>query len=453
MLFSQNASKYLLHGFIIVLLLFCSLRALGQTSPDPLTSEEISEVVDSISTILDREYVFPEIGKSIKDHLKESHANGKFNSIKDPQEFAQVLTNVVRSINDDKHLRVSFNPEMIAQWNNAVSEEDSLAIEAQQRRRGQLNNYGFSEVKILDGNIGYLNLTGFYGVNEEAGHTAEAAMNFLSNADALIIDLRTNGGGSPSMIQLITSYLFDSEPVHLNNFYYRPQDEVTQTWTLPYVPGKRRPDIDVYVLTSSGTFSAAEEFSYNLRNLERATLIGETTGGGAHPGGTRIATERYTVWVPSGRAINPISKTNWEGTGVKPHIEVKSSEALDVAKITAIENLLKKADDERSKFLYQWSLDGMKALQNPVSMDKKTMESYTGTYGPRKISMKNGKLYYQREGNPQYELIPITDNSFMIEAIPYFRIKLISENGKIDHLLGMYNDGRTDKNARTLVRP
>ncbi|MCB0707064.1 MAG: hypothetical protein KDC34_17230 [Saprospiraceae bacterium] len=434
--------KYFLLGF-----LFLSTAAIAQEAPPPLTSNERKEVIDSISTILEREYVFPEIGKEISAHLQQKHKDGAYNSITDPIEFSQVLSEDVRAINNDLHLRVRFSPEMIAEWQNTISPEDSLAMEARQRRSGQLNNYGFQEVKLLDGNIGYLNLTGFYNVTEEAGQTAQAAMNFLSNADALIIDLRSNGGGSPSMIQLITSYLYGPEPVHLNTFYYRPQEDLSQTWTLPYVPGKRRPDIDVYVLTSSGTFSAAEEFSYNLRNLERATLIGEVTGGGAHPGGTRIATDRFTVWVPSGRAINPITKTNWEGTGVQPHIEVPADQALNVAQIKAIEKLLEKSDDD-SKFLYEWALIGLQAAQNPVTVDKALLESYAGKYGPRTLSYENGKLYYQREGRNKYELTALDTDLFMAEGISGFRIKINVENGEITGLTGLYNNGHSDQNKR-----
>jgi hypothetical protein len=320
---------------LILLLVICKLE--GQEEPKALSDSEISETIDSICNILEREYVFADIGLEISNHLKDKINSGKYKGLTDPFELANILTEDVRSINNDLHLRVNFSPEMIAQQQNASTAADTLAYIEQQIEAGKNANHGFQEVKILEGNIGYLNLKGFYGVDEHSGATAEAAMNFLSHTDALIIDLRQNGGGSPSMIQLITSYLFDSEPVHLNNFYYRPLEEITQTWTLPYVPGNRMPDTDVYVLTSSRTFSAAEEFSYNLRNLERATLVGETTGGGAHPGGTRIATDKFTIWVPTGRAINPITNTNWEGTGVKPHIESSPNDALDVAIITALE--------------------------------------------------------------------------------------------------------------------
>ena len=257
------------------ILLICFLltvaTAMSQEMDRPLTAEERSEVVDSISSILNRAYVFADVGEKIANHLRQKAMDGSYESISDPNQFAQLLTDDVRAINDDRHLRVGFSPEMIAERRNTVSPEDSIAFVERQRRNGQLSNHGFREVRVLEGNIGYLNLSGFYHVDEFSGATAEAAMNFLSNTDALIIDLRANGGGSPSMIQLITSYLYDSERVHLNNFYSRIEDDITQTWTLPYVPGKRRPDVDVYVLTSNRTFSAAEEFSYNLLNLKRAT--------------------------------------------------------------------------------------------------------------------------------------------------------------------------------------
>ena len=423
------------------------LLASAQEMPAPLTAAERAEVVDSISAILDRSYVFPDIGKAIGERLHAKARQGDYDGISDPFQFAETLTEDVRSVNNDLHLSVRFSPQQIAEQRSAVSAEDSLAYLARQRRNMQMSNYGFREVKILDGNIGYLNLTGFYPVTEESGRTAEAAMNLLSNADALIIDLRENGGGDPAMIQLISSYLFDSEPVHLNTFYYRPQDDYSQTWTLPYVPGKRRPDIDLYVLTSKGTFSAAEEFSYNLRNLERATLVGEVTGGGAHPGGTQIATDRYTVWVPTGRAINPITDTNWEGTGVQPHVDVPADQALDVARIKAFKKLVATSEGP-AKYRYEWALAGLEAEQNPVSVDQKILQSYAGQYGPRMLSYEDGHLYYQREGRGKHRLVPMSDELFLIEEIPYFRIKVNKEGGKITGLTGMYDNGHTDFSQR-----
>jgi C-terminal processing protease CtpA/Prc len=166
-------------------------------------------------------------------------------------------------------------------------------------------------------------------------------MNYLCGADALIIDLRNNSGGTAAMVQLIISYFFSDKPVHLNSFYWRRTDTVTETWTLPELPGKLRPDIDLYILTSSQTFSGGEEFAYDLKNLKRATLIGETTGGGANIGAVMNSTRRFKVFIPFGRAINPITQTNWEGVGVEPHIKTTSEAAFDTARSIAFKKLKK----------------------------------------------------------------------------------------------------------------
>ena len=158
-------------------------------------------------------------------------------------------------------------------------------------------------------------------------------MAFLANCDALIVDLRENGGGSPEMIQLLSSYFFSGEPRHLNSFYYRLDEKTEQYWTLPYVPGANLAETDLYVLTSSCTFSGAEEFTYNLKNMKRATIIGEATGGGAHPVRLEILNDHFVMRVPYARAVNPISKTNWEGTGIEPDVQVPAGRALDQARL------------------------------------------------------------------------------------------------------------------------
>ncbi|WP_282161216.1 S41 family peptidase [Ulvibacterium marinum] len=438
--------RTLLLLFLVGMVLACP----AQNDNSGISAQEKKQVIDSISTILESSYVFPEVALKMTDFLKIQLQDNKYDGIKDAQEFAQKLTEDIQSVSKDLHLRVRFDPEGIARRRNAeLSAEDSVALAERRLRNNRRSNYGFREAKILDGNIGYLNLTGFFGVSEEAGAAAAATMNFLSNTDALIIDLRRNGGGSPAMIQLITSYLYGPEPVHLNNFYNRADDEQTQTWTLPYVPGKRRPDVPVYVLTSSSTFSAAEEFSYNLRNQERATLIGEVTGGGAHPGGTQIATERFAIFVPDGRAINPITQTNWEGTGVEPHIKVSAKDALETAKLKALEMLLKKNEGKEGAFFLKWAMEGIQSQMEPVTVDQKILKSYAGDYGPRKIHYKEGALYYQREGNTEYQLIPMSQNKFRIVEVPAFRIEMLKENGKVTGLKGLYDSGRTDQNART----
>ncbi|WP_224491550.1 S41 family peptidase [Robertkochia flava] len=343
-----------------LLSIFISTHAQEKPVDSTLTNQQIEAAVDSLSRALKQVYVFPDMAIKMADHISAQQKKGVYAGLGNGRKVAEQLTADLQSVSKDKHLNVRFNPERIAQYMSVASPEDSVARRERWVGEMRSQNFGFHKISVLEGNIGYLDLRAFMNP-EFAGETAAAAMNFLANADALIIDLRRNGGGSPGMIQLLTSYLYDSDPVHLNNFYWRPTDTRTQTWTLPYVPGKRRPDIPVYVLTSSDTFSAAEEFTYNLKNLERATVIGETTGGGAHPGGPYPLDENLVVFIPSGRAINPVTQSNWEGTGVKPHIEVPSDEALKVAVTKAVENLMTGSDNDGERRYYEQLLLDLKS--------------------------------------------------------------------------------------------
>lgn len=421
-------------------------RIQAQEFDKGLTPQQTKNVIDSIGDRLNRNYVFPKVALVMSEKLKENEKKGTYKSITDPIEFANVLTKDLQAVSKDLHLRVTFNPEAIAERDRNVSPADSARYMDNYIRRLQRDNFGFKQVEILDGNIGYLDLRSFSDT-QFASETATAAMNFLSNTDAIIIDLRANGGGSPQMIQLISSYLFEGR-VHLNNFYMRPTDETLQTWTLPYVPGKRNTTADVYVLTSGSTFSAAEEFSYNLKNLERATLIGETTGGGAHPGGNQPVNDRFMIWLPTGRAISPITKTNWEGTGVVPHINVPAAEALDTAKLKALETLKNKTDDDEMAYFYDWSIKGIQAEKNPVKVDPTTLKKYAGKYGPREVRFENNQLIYQRGKGRIYELIPLSNDEFILDGLSNFRIQFLSENNKVVALQGNYQDGRKDKNLR-----
>lgn len=430
----------------LTLLLF-TVPVLSQQPDTPLSSREKEIVIDSICSKLRSRYVFPEVADKMNASIQSKLQQGDYTAIPDPVEFANQLTTDLQSVSKDRHLRVSFSPEEIAEQQVAISTEDSLMYRNRHISRLKRSNYGFRELKILEGNIGYLDLRGFSDV-AVAGETAVASMNFLSNSDAIIIDLRNNGGGSPAMIQLISSYLFGSEPVHLNNFYWRPTDSHSQTWTLPHVPGTRSPDTPVYVLTSNGTFSAAEEFSYDLKNLNRATLVGETTGGGAHPGGSVVATDRFMIWVPTGRAISPITLTNWEGTGVSPHIVVPAGEAFDTAYREALESLQLEATDKELKALYEWPLARLKVKNKPVVLDAAALKKFVGTYGQRSITMENGSLYYQRGQGTKYELYPYGPRDFMLKGLDNFRIRFLSDNGKVTALQGLYDNGHTDQHLK-----
>jgi hypothetical protein len=445
----KTMKKFTLFKYIMALsiIMLCGGMGYSQETSSKIDANERSVVIDSIAKFMNENYVFPDKGKEMGDLLSANRKAGKYDEITNPDEFAQKLTEDLLTINNDRHIGVMYMPERIAMIKKAEEDENNKELEELEKRFSEFSNYNFEEIKILPGNVGYLKFNSFQDASI-AGPTAVAAMNFLANTDALIIDLTENGGGSPSLIQLITTYFFeDSE--HLNSFYIREGDRTKQFWTLTHVPGDRMPETDLYVLTSSRTFSGAEEFTYNLKNMERAIIIGETTGGGAHPVAAHIVNDNFIVRVPYGRAINPITNTNWEGSGIEPHIKTTKDNALDMAYMMAIDSLLKKEDNKDIKNGLMWAYDGLKSKLEPFKPDETTMKKYVGTYGPRNLFMENGELYYQREENPRMKLIPMKEDLFMFSEINYFRLRVIMENGKAVAVEGLYDNGRIDRNERS----
>ncbi|MBC7833977.1 MAG: S41 family peptidase [Phycisphaerales bacterium] len=301
----------------------------------PLTAESRTATINGAAKALRDAYVFPETADKMAQSILAKLAAGEYDTITNERALARRLTDDLRAVSHDLHLGVRFAP---ADPSAPTAPDEDAPPSAEDRAWMRRENYAFRKAEVLPGNIGYLKFDAFVD-DEEARATAAAAMSFLSHCDAIVYDLRENGGGSPAMIQFLTSYLF-SERTHLNDMIDRTGAVVEEYWTLDTVPGSPLPkNLPVYVLTSSRTFSGAEEFSYNLKNLKRATIIGETTGGGAHPvRGERIS-DRFMVMVPFMRANNPISKTNWEGTGVDPDIKVPAADALDRALTEARKSL------------------------------------------------------------------------------------------------------------------
>lgn len=296
-----------------------------------------TRVIDGAIAQLNEFYVFPETAKKMDQAVRARQKKGEYDSITDGDTFAKMLTDNFQEVSHDKHLHVNFSPASMPEHPDGPPNADDRA---RYRKDMEHINCGFDKAEILSGNVGYLKFD-FFADPEVCGPTAVAAMNFLAYVDAIIFDLRENGGGDPKMIAFVSTYLF-SEPTHLNDLWERKGDATHQYWTLPYVPGKRLDGKPAYVLTSKQTFSGAEEFSYNLKNLKRATIVGETTGGGAHPVSGHRIDDHFMIGVPFARAINPISKANWEGTGVEPDVRVPAADALSTAqKLAAEKQVLK----------------------------------------------------------------------------------------------------------------
>ncbi len=301
-----------------------------------------AQVIDTLIAKLDAGYVFPEKATEMARDLRARLERGAYANLTSAIGFADSLTAHLQSVSHDKHLRVTYSDRVFPANRQAPTPDQ----EQQMRDRMKADNYGIGTPERLEGNVAYLELRTFGMPPEMMADALAEAMTKVADADALIIDVRRNGGGSPWTVALVSSYLFGPDTVHLNSLYWRPANRTDHFYTRASVAGKRfGPNKPLYVLTSRRTFSAAEEFTYNLQTRQRAVIVGDTTGGGAHPGGGQRLNNHFGVFVPSGRAINPITKTNWEGTGIRPNVPVPSDSARAAAHRLALGALRRTAQD------------------------------------------------------------------------------------------------------------
>jgi tetratricopeptide (TPR) repeat protein len=306
----------------IFFLFFSSVT--GQDTSQLLNEEEQEKILNKISQLLIDNYVIKDVGQACADFLEEKIEDESYADITHPRAFTRELNSDLRKIHNDQHIRIqSIPPE-----DKRLKKNPRLDFFLRTRDKIK-ENMGFKEAKIMPGNVGYINIYSFEPY-ELAREKALMTLRFVENADALIIDLRNNLGGNPTMVQFLCSYFFD-QPLHLNSIFWRRGDYTEEFWSMDSIGIKKRPKVPVFILTSERTFSGGEEFAFNLKTNKRATLIGEKTAGGANPGYTFRINDFFNIFIPTGRSINPITGTNWEGTGVEPDITIERAKALPLA--------------------------------------------------------------------------------------------------------------------------
>ena len=321
----------------------------GQDGPPPQPDLRIDatvrgQTIAEVIAQLDRSYVFPDQAARLGKLLRARLQHGDYDSVTSAQAFAQALTADLQRDSDDKHLEVRYFAEPVAMPSPQQEEDDRLEEAVDQQRY----NFGYETVGRLRGNLGYVELRSF-SRPRGASERIAAAMTLVRDTKALVIDLRKCGGGDPETVMLFASYLFD-KPTHLNDVYWRDENRLERRWTTASVPGRKYGSArKVFVLTSSDTFSGCEDFAYALKYAGRATLIGETTGGGAHAGSPHRLGEHFMMFVPSGRPINPVTHTDWEGVGVVPDVAVSADDALEVAEAAALKAVIAQETDPEWK--------------------------------------------------------------------------------------------------------
>jgi hypothetical protein len=429
----------------IVLFLSSTSSLLQADENNSLSADKRGSVIREVAEVIDSNYFDADKAHKISKELLNDLSAGKYNDIKDSNMLAAEMTKTLSK--HDKHFNMRFTggqeQQRVRQRSHASNESDPYAA---LRRR----NFGYSEVKLLPGNVGYIKLNEFADI-QGAIETAIGALKFIENTDAVVFDLRENTGGAPSMVQfLISHFLPSGGETLINTFVSRDREYPREMWSLNTHPVGNRPEVPLYILTSGSTGSAGEAFPYHLKAMGRGTVVGETTYGAGNPGHPfALDGENYSLFISTGGARNPITHTNWEGTGAIPNIDVSAELALDTALVDIYKKLGESNEDPIQKMSLDWATELLSIKLNPVVLSEKDMQRYQGVFGSRKVYVENGELLYQREGASVLHLVPLGNDRFAFSESDNYRIVIKADtNGKAETMTLHISDGQVINNPK-----
>ena len=387
-------------------------------------------IVSRIAELLEEMYVDPKTGREVAEHLRRREAAGAFDVCASPATLADALTRAMREAADDKHLYVRYGEDPAfptggvrivrdAPGAPAVHPPDGVRRVVVAPQDGPSpaaapapSKSGVGRVERLEGNVGYLALTGFFPGDRQRDAVA-SAMNVLEDTDALIVDVTRCPGGTPGAVVFLESYFFPAEPKELITRYDRPMDRTEREVTLQDLPGKRRPDIPLYIVTGPNTGSGCEAFAYTLQKHGRATVVGARTAGAGYNNVLMPAGGGFTASISVARPIHPKTGKGWEKTGVEPDLPTASERAVGVAHREALQALLAKAPAGKRRAL-EWALEGARSRDRAVRQAPGALEALAGHYGAREVSVANGALYYRTAGGRSYgPLLPVGGDGFL----------------------------------------
>ena len=373
-------------GLLILLFLktqFLYARELGK--------EEKVKLLEKIKMELINSYIIESTSIEMASYLDEKIKSGEYEDINNGEKFAFAVTRDLRNVSKDLHLTlIYFETPM----QSGSEEEDSEDKWLRNFLHG--NGYGIKHKEILEGSIGYLQIP-FFGPIAHCADTLFEAMEFITDTDALIIDLREcQGSLDPDMIPLLCGYFFE-KPVHLFDFENREKNTIRQMWSAAYVPGKRYHDKPIYILTSGRTFSGGEELAYDLKHFDKAIIVGQVTKGGAQPNYPVHLNEHFLITIPKERSVNAVTKTNWEQVGVKPTIEIDAIRALTKAHQKAVEDIIGKTIDPVQK---EYLLTIRQNIERNQPVFKRVQINLNGYLDAKEVFIAGSFNFWDSKNNP-----------------------------------------------------
>lgn len=327
-----------------ILMILLVLQPVVNYSQNPITNNEKDDTLERIKVLIDSNYVFIDKVKAINNSLDSLHSTGKYNNIKDYKTFAKFLTGDLVEVTRDLHFKVQYRPQFIKNSRERRRRQTERKNQKEPKEErfdwnlwyAQKENFGFENVEILGGNIGYIKFNSWHQL-DLVKPTIDATMKFVANTDALIIDLTENRGGYSPTDSYLASYFFDKGSTLWMSGYERRTGETESVSTFQNIGGERYLNKPIYILVSEKTFSLAEQFAYAMKHFGKATIVGQTSAGAAHAIDYIEVNDHFMIQLPITRSIHPVTKIDWQGTGVIPNIDTSSnSEALKTAHLNAL---------------------------------------------------------------------------------------------------------------------
>jgi Peptidase family S41/N-terminal domain of Peptidase_S41 in eukaryotic IRBP len=371
-----------------------------------LSAADRRGVVDALAGLVTKNYVFPDRRAGVVKRLRAAQAAKRYDT-GDPAAIAARLTEDMFAASNDRHMYVNYDPAAYNGIHASHGPSDFAFADAV----GRKHNQGYEEQRILNGNVRYVRVSGFYWTDDVTARVIDDAARFLSGGDAAIVDLRGNGGGDGDPVHRLISYFMKSDGRLLMSYHDSVSGETTDAHVLNDLPGPRMIGKPLYVLIDRGTGSAAEEFAYHVAQFKLGTLVGHTTAGAGNNNTLFPVAPGFMASISTGLVTHPVSKTNWEGKGVPPDVDVASPAALDQAQLLALRKLADGAGAEQ-RATYEWDIAALRARLEPIALTDDALAAYAGKYGIRTIRLENHALIFQRDGREPVALRPLAPDLF-----------------------------------------
>lgn len=434
-----------------VLLLLLAVATSGRAdSGGSLDADRRRSLIETVREKLAEIYPFEEIAERTRAGLLAHLESGRYETVTSPAAFASRVSADMEELSRDRHLDLIYDPELAAELLALARKEVPTGeLPASEVEHARWENFGFRELRFLDGGVGYLDLRFFFAARH-GGATAVAAMNFLAEAKAVIIDLRRNGGGWDDMVTLLAGYFASPEEPETLAILQSTLDDGYFASVVPaFVPGRKLTDRPVYLLLSRNTASAAEAFAGILDHLnEEVILVGEATAGAENPVERIPLDEEWVLKIPCFRKLYFGGRSGWEGRGLTPELEVEAERALETAHRHALRALAERHPDGIGAAQLQWGIDGYRALLEPPDLPSSLLESFAGRYRGAEIILEGEDLLLRFDDGPKRRLLPVSRDYFAVESRDDMRIRMLFEEGKVTGFERTYSDGWSAVHAR-----